>query len=401
MKKTLLILLLFLLSCERNDLTIFQIFHQKVSDLSLIEDKQNCVNNFMKKLSKKDYPIFENDSTVVLLYKGEAKTVKMIGDLNYWTYPVEFDRVVGTDLHFLRLNINKSSMLEYWLIIDGETQLDSLNRYKVANEFGFASQIINHTSPEYFHSKDEKQRGLLKTYMVSRENNKYLKIHVYLPPKYNDYQSYPLAVLLDGKKYIELGEAPIIIDNLIRENKIEEIVAVFVELGFDIQGNGDIAKFYDNTSTILSNELLEFLENRFSVKNNPEERLLIGKSISGGAVVSTAINNLDKFGMVFCQSAYLSLDNAYLKNRILDILPTNIEFYFQIGVYERNVSHFIIPPGDTDFYQKNKLFADFLKDNKYSVTLDEFRAGHSWGNWKNHLAEGLLYYFSKNADIPG
>ena len=356
----------------------------------------------MLKLSKKDYPLFENDSTVVLLYQGNVEKVEMIGDLNYWTNATPLTNIPGTDLHFLRVNIPPNSVPEYWFIInENATQIDSLNQYKIKNEFGYTSQIVNHNNPFFMEKIKNSEENLTRPHLVAIGNHKYVKIHVYFPPQYNDYDYYPLAIFLDGKKYIELGGAPRIIETLINEDKIEKIIAVFVELGFK-ENNDDLSiDYFQNIKTLLSENILEYLNNRFSALNNPEDRLLVGKSVSGAINIFTALKNPDKFGNVFTQSGYLSADNFFLKQFVDENHNTEIHFYFQIGRYERNVSHMIIPPDETDFYAINHAFVRELKDKGFQVKIEDYTAGHSWGNWKKNLADGLIYFFGKKADKPG
>lgn len=403
MQKYLIILLLILFaSCDKKYNLDFQNFQTKIERISDSSTRQSYVDKFLKKISKKDYPIFENDSTVVLLYKGDVNKVDMIGDINFWTNPCRFNNIDGTNLFFLRMNIIKNSLLEYWLIIDNEkTQIDSLNSYKVKNEFGFASQIVNHTNPNYLHQLKKTDEKLYKTFLVPLENNKYVKFHIYFPPQYNDYDNYPLAIFLDGKKYIEFGNAPEIIEDLIVDDKINKIIAVFVEIGFDIDNLQNSIPKINDISKIISNNLLKYIENKFNVLNNPDDRLLIGKSFASSVNILTAIKNSDKFGNVFSQSGYLSAEKYMLNNLIQENTKQNIKFYFQIGIYERNVSHMIIPPSETDFYQINYDFVDILKSKNYNVKIDKYRAGHTWGNWKNNLSDGLIYFFKKNASNPG
>ena len=403
MKTYWVILFLFIFqACSFNSSDNFAVLQQKLARIDDPEDRQACVDRFMQKLSKKDYPIFENDSTVVLLYQGHARQVEMIGDVNYWTNPAAFTKIKNTDLHYLRIEIKKNSLLEYWLIINGEqTQIDSLNQYQIKNEFGLVSQIVNHNNPVYIKQLKSNSEKLYKTYLVPIQSHQYVKCHVYFPPRYNDYEYYPLAIFLDGKKYIDFGDAPTIIENLINAGKIEPIVAVFAELGFDESSDRSSFEYFDWQSHIIANQIIEFVENRFSVLNSPEDRLLIGKSAAASINILTALKNPDKFSNVFVQSGYLSADNFTLNNLVKQRYNKSINFYFQIGIYERNVSHMIIPPDETDFYQITKEFINLLRSEKYTVKLDEFVAGHSWGNWKAHLSEGLIYFFSKKASNPG
>ncbi len=395
-------ILFFIISCSNKPNQDFKILQKKLSHITDPADRQALTDRFLQKLSKKDYPVFENDSTVVLLYKGNAEKVEMIGDLNYWTNATPLTNIKNTDLHYLRLKIPPNSVPEYWFIInDHKTQIDSLNQYKIKNEFGYASQIVHHNNPFYLDKIEKNEEKMTRAYLVPIDNHKYVKIHVYFPPQYNDYDNYPLAIFLDGKKYIEMGEAPQIIDNLIHEGKIGEIIAVFAELGFNENKDELTTEYFQNIKVLLSNNILDFLNKRFSALNNTEDRLLVGKSVSGAINIFTALENPDKFGNVFTQSGYLSADNFFLKQFIDENYNTGINFYFQIGRYERNVSHMIIPPDETDFYAINHDFVKLMKERGFKVKIEDYAAGHTWGNWKKNLSDGLIYFFGKKADKPG
>ncbi|MBN2280215.1 MAG: esterase family protein [Candidatus Marinimicrobia bacterium] len=398
MKHFLLILTFIrLISCTSQENPIFINFQNKLANISNEKDRQICTDRFLKKLSRKDYPIFENDSTIILLYKGNAEKVEMIGDVNYWTHPSAFTNLAATDLFFLRQKIQKNSLLEYWLIIDGtEIQIDSLNQYKVRNEFGYASQIVAHNNPFYLNQLKKADEKLYKSYLVPIQNNQYVKIHIYFPPDYNDYDHFPLILFLDGKKYIDLGDAPIIINNMISSGKIKKAVAVFAEIGFEENAEAPTIDKYGAISKIIIGPILEFVTSRFNIENNPENRLLVGKSISGGVGFLTVFENPNQFGNVFIQSGYFSADNFFLIQLIEQNYRKNINCYFQIGIYERNVSHMIIPPAETDFYQVNRKFVALLRAKGYPVVLNEYATGHTWGNWKNHLSEGLIYFLGNH-----
>ena len=381
----------------------FYNFQNKINLIYDTYDRQKCVDNFINKLSKKDYPIFENDSTIVLFYKGNVNKVEMIGDLNYWTHPTEFNNISSTDLYYIRINIVQNSVPEYWLIIDGITQIDSLNRYMLENEFGFASQIISHRNPVFRKNPGRDKKGLYHTYRLQLEEYEDITLQVYLPPGYNDYKSYPIIFFLDGKKYIEFGDAPSTINNLIKKDKIQEMIAVFIEYGFDIEkdANRNIKEFYSEAQKVLSREILDFIENRFSISMEPEKRLLVGKSVSSGANILAAIKHSDKFGKILSQSGYLP--NISFNDNVISEQKQSakLNFLFQVGNYEKNVSHLVIPPSETDFFQANFDFVGLLRKKGYHASIIAYNAGHSWGNWKTHLKDGLIYFFAKKVDNPG
>ena len=84
----------------------------------LEESKASIVENISTALAKQDYPFYEGDSKVVLVYKGKANTVELLSDITGWTDPISFNPLHGTDLFYLILEIEPDARIQYLLLID-------------------------------------------------------------------------------------------------------------------------------------------------------------------------------------------------------------------------------------------------------------------------------------------
>jgi len=401
-----IILLLFFIftGCEKK--IEYNNFSKLLNTVSMLEndiDKQKYINNFLKQLSPEKYPIIENDSTVILIHQGSDSIISLLGDMNYWTEPDTFFYIVGTDLSYLKLKIEPDAILEYWIIKDGKhPQIDSLNSSTVNNDFGITSQIKMPLATsckilDNIKKYDISQNEILTQYNFSSRIIKNIDgISVLLPKNYNEYYSYPLIIFLDGSQYIKYSHADKIIYRMIELEMIEEVIAVFLDLNIENQNNFSNTLINDNYINFFTKEFFPFIEDRFSVLKNPESKLIISKSLSSSIAAVLAYEKPNLIGNVYSQSGYYSMDDNYLIKLYSENITKKINFLIEIGTYEQNVSHSIIPPSKTNFLLTNRIMHTILESKGYKNEFHEFNSGHTWSNWSNHLSEGLLHFFALN-----
>jgi len=56
-----------------------------------------------------------------------------------------------------------------------------------------------------------------------------LQYRVYLPDGYQSLENLPVMYVTDGQGYIRRGRMPVVLDRLIRAERIEPVIAVFVD----------------------------------------------------------------------------------------------------------------------------------------------------------------------------
>ncbi len=79
--------------------------------------------------------------------------------------------------------------------------------------------------------------------------------------------------------------------------------------------------------------------------------------------------------------------------RSQEVKPVN--FYVNVGSYERVVGKTLLPDPELDFVECNRRLDRALAQKRYKYVYREFHTGHSWGNWRVHLKDGLIYFFGK------
>ncbi len=80
------------------------------------EQKNNLIQSISSALDLQNYPLFESDSKIVLVYKGKAKTVSLLSDITGWTDPIDFSKLNGIDLFYLNLQLEPDARIQYHLI---------------------------------------------------------------------------------------------------------------------------------------------------------------------------------------------------------------------------------------------------------------------------------------------
>lgn len=138
---------------------------------------------------------------------------------------------------------------------------------------------------------------------------------VYTPPGYSKKNKYPVLYLLHGiggdeKEWLNGGKPDVILDNLYAQGKIEPMIVVLPNgrAMKNDRATGNpmaperIAAFATFEKDLL-NDLIPFIEKKYSVFRDREHRAIAGLSMGGGQSLNFGLGNLDKFAWVGAFSA--------------------------------------------------------------------------------------------------
>jgi enterochelin esterase-like enzyme len=368
-------------------------------------EKQLFADKFLEDVKVKSYPIYENDSVVVLLYNGDVENVSIIGDMTNWASSVPLQKIEGTNLFYIRSQFEPEARLEYLFELskDEFPVIDSFNEYKSLNGFGELSELA---MPRYIRHPifKEYERGRkghfneLRELQISSNTLGYdHTLHVYLPPGYHQSKKYPSIYFQDGKDYIEFALAPHILNELIIQGLIEPVIAVFVtppnlhqpkmpnrmtEYGM----NDDYVDFF-------TKELVPFIDSEFSTL---PQRLVIGDSYGGLISTYISFSYPEIFQKAYSQSGYFSFNKDRMIKLLDSVSVKPIELFIDIGTYEESVGASFLPQDETNFLEGNRRFKEALIKNEYNFVYKEYYEGHTWGNWRRHLIDALIHFFNKN-----
>ncbi len=385
----------------------FQLLEKKLGEINDPIEKQNQVDQFVKNLKESEYPIFESDTSVVLLYQTDEDSAFILGDMANWQGYLPMKKIENTNLFYFRDHYEPTARLEYWVSTDrnGLAGVDPINKYKVLNGFGPMSELA---MPKY------KRHSYFNDYIFGKTGSTDLvdpveipagilpyphQLHVYVPPEYEkSEQRYPVVYIQDGIDYVEFAQSPVIINKLILEKKIEPIVAVFITPPNRLlPGPPNRMTEYglsDEYVKFIANELVPFIDESYRTIKNPSKRLVVGDSFGGLISAYIPFSRPDVFQLGYSQSGYLSFQKDRLIKAYSDSPRKDIRLYIDIGTYERAVGGAFLPADETDFLLANRRFKKVLEDKKYDFIYHEYFEGHTWGNWRRHLIDGLLHFFS-------
>jgi enterochelin esterase family protein len=372
------ILFALLISCSIAYANDFNAFIERLDSVPDSLSKKTLVDSFMQK-----NPILPltNGTECIFIFRGNASRIIVTGDHKQWSGKGDtMQRVKGTDIHFVRNTFPIDARIDYKFINGSNWILDPKNPHTCAGGFGPNSELRMPgypDQPELIGNADIPKGTIFDTTFRSNALNNSRAIKVYLPPGYSQALQYPVILFHDGLDYVNLAKAPAVIDRLIAMNKIRPIIAVFVPAVNrtpEYAGNS-----IDVFQQFITNDVMNWVDNRFSTTRNPEYRAVAGASNGGNIALYCALKAPQVFGKVASQSS--NVINSIMSG--FDTYPPlPITLYADIGIYD-------IP----QLIPLVKQFKQVMVKRGYNHIYKEVNEGHSWGNWKANMNEYLEYFF--------
>ena len=261
--------------------------------------------------------------------------------------------------------------------------------------FGQASTVtLQLAPPDLFTEQRSAPSGDIKELeFCSKQLNNTRKITIYQPNSlYELDRTAPLLFIFDGTDYLTKIPMPIILDNLIAQKTIPPLRAIFVDpsdpaaRALELTPNPKFADF-------LANELKPWICQHLNIHPNAEDTVLCGSSFGGLASLYIAFNYPEHFGKVLSQSGsfWWHPNSALSEEKIMthwfsDLVnnsPTKpIKVYMNAGLFEA-------APKAYEILENNRTLASTLQNSGYTVTYEEFAAGHDYFSWRVTLVHGL------------
>jgi enterochelin esterase family protein len=341
-------------------------------------------------------PIVEGD-TITFLFHGSADEVH----LRHFIYSLPsmsaFERVPGTRLWHLRLEVPRGSRIEYKLeVVRGRQRrliCDPLNPTTANDPFGANSvcHASGYTTPPWTQPDPESRAGTLEGFdLKSAALGGDRHIDVYLPARMRKTRRYPLLVVFDGADYLHFAGMKTILDNLIHRHELEPLIVAFAQ-------SPDRMKEYaadEAMSRFVAHDLVPALEGRYPVRPGAEFRGLMGASLGAVISLSTAWRHPGRFGKLLLQSgsfAFTDIGRTAKHPVLLPVVDWMKEFraepgqpsqriYVSCGVYEGLI-------------YENRSLVPLLERTGMEIRFSESRDGHNWENWRDRLREGLCWLF--------
>lgn len=168
--------------------------------------------------------------------------------------------------------------------------------------------LPNHAPADFIQVRPDIPKGKLETITYnSKSIGVERKAVVYLPPNYDPTQKYPVLYLMHGiggneTHWTTLCAANKVLDNLIADKKAVPMIIVMPNgrATSDPPSSNFMADFnyYAFFEKDLLQDLIPYIESRYSVKADRDNRAIAGLSMGGGQGLNFGINNIDKFAWV-------------------------------------------------------------------------------------------------------
>lgn len=341
-------------------------------------------------------PIVEG-STITFLYVGRADAVR----LRHFIYALPsfqpFERVRGTDLWFLRLEVPPGSRIEYKLeVVQGTNRRlvrDPLNPHLAHDPYGANSVCwgAGYEPPEWTREDPESRRGTMESLTVaSAALGGDRDIQVYLPARMRPRRRYPLMVVFDGRDYLHFAAMQTVLDNLIHRHEVEPLVVAFTQ-------SPDRMNEYaasPNLDRFVVDELLPALEAKYPLRPGAANRGMMGASLGAVASLTTAWRRQRRFGRLLLQSgsfAFTDIGRDAKHPVLLPVVDFMKEFREAPG---RPADRVFVSCGVFEgIIYENRSLVPFLQSCGMDVKFVEARDGHNWENWRDRLRVGLSWLF--------
>jgi enterochelin esterase-like enzyme len=350
--------------------------------------RQGLANRFLAQL---DSAPITDGRRAIFIHQGAATTIQLVGDMNNWNLAQapHLTRLEGTDMWYLTAEFEPTARLDYKYVLNGtEFRLDLLNPNTVRGGFGENSELVMpeyERPPELLPAAEDIPAGTLSTHTLNSSHlNQTRTFYVYQPPGQLVGEKLPSVYFNDGSDFLNIIDAPALLDRLIFERIIPPVIAVFIP---PIIRNDDYSSS-QAYADFMALELVPFIQANLDADPDPEKTAVLGPSLGGLAAVHTAVLHPDVFGLVAGQSGAYSVNEGAILRRIAGQGAPGVKFYLVVGSYETAVS------GNTaegNLLLANQQLAGILENKGYPHLYEELPQGHSWGLWRSTIGRALAF----------
>ena len=425
---------------------------------SAVESGQpGCLAAFWDEVKKSGTPLIErlpddqNDMLVTFLWKGTPQTKNVLvlwfPFTAQWPDDYRMTQIANTDVWYKTVKVDKRKRFIYRLVSNGPnlhasqepaggdtfstlwagSQIDPLNSNHWATDAtdpdvpehqGFSAVEMPDAPPQpWLAARKGVPAGSIERHQFASallKNER--EIGVYLPPGYSkSAKPYRLLVVFDEDAYLKSDKAAArvptetILDNLISENRIPPMVAVFIDNG---PGDARSRELPCNPifADFLNFELMPWARRLYNVTTDPRQVVVAGSSYGGLAAAYAGLRHPETFGNVLSQSGSYwwtppkssnpndfdsNAEPNWVAKQFIASPKLPLRFYLDAGSDEIDLSgqgkSILVP---------NRHLRDVLLAKGYEVHYQEFVGGHDYLSWRGTLADGLILLMGGSAAEP-
>ncbi len=347
-------------------------------------------------LESNEFPLVDDDGAT-FVYRGNAQEVH----LQHWIHGLPssqaFQRVEGTDLWHLYLELPESSRIEYKLnVVSNGTAAwieDPLNPRRAHDPFGSNSVCWAHgydRAEWTFHDPSSRPGRLEELRVASRFLGSDRTIRIYLPARYRRTRRYPLLIVHDGEDYLRYADLKTVLDNLIHRLEIPSMIVALT------QSSDRLLEYAAHIphARFLTEELVPLLERHLPLLSDPASRCLMGASFGAVASLHAAWERPGFYGRLLLQSGSFAFTDIGHHQRGEAFDPV-VRFVNRFRGEPRRASErlFLSCGRYESLIYYNRSLVPLLQEHGMEVRFRESSDGHNWENWRDRLRDGLSWLF--------
>ncbi len=339
-------------------------------------------------------PIIEQDTVIFLAYSPHAQP-RLSSGFNGFLSPRyisdpqagTMQRIEESSWYMLKKHFPKDARIFYQIQVGDSAYNDPLNprlgyRFTIINselrmpEFEVHPELLQ---DQFIPSGQVSSIDFSSAYTVAQR-----KIQVYLPPDYDTSQdSYPVAYFHDGSGYVNMGKVPQILDNLIANDRIPPIIAVFddpVNRGPEYRGDENYIQYIDH-------ELIPFIDSLYKTKPNRDNRLIIGGSRGGlsSLILGHTTDRFSRIG-VFSPAIHPRTMEDFIK-------------FMSEASYHPDKVVILGARYDAIWYPDALALKEYFEQSSSQVQYLETSQGHNIQAWINYLDSILIGLLKDDRDM--
>jgi enterochelin esterase-like enzyme len=213
-----------------------------------------------------------------------------------------------------------------------------------------------------------------------------LQYRVYTPPGFDALTEPPVVYLTDGQWYIDQGDFPAVLDELISQGTIPPVVAVFIDNRNPdrLSENRRNSQFFCNPKyeSFVSDELVPVVDAAYHTAGTREKRAILGLSFGGLNSACFALHESETFANIGMQSpATRPVSSLHSDFQDLETLP--IRVFLSSGDHEDNEA-------------QTRRLRDILETRVQELEYTEVPFAHTWANWKPLLDDAAVFFFGQD-----
>ena len=339
--------------------------------------------------------------TAVFLHRSKAPRVEWRGDFNGWqpTSAWRGRRLGQSELWTQRGTFREAARLDYKIVENGgDWLLDPLNPFQQLGGYGPNSELRmpGYLPPTHTRRGPEVPHGRLlpKELVQSKALGYGVNLRIYQPARSaTDTARLPVLFVTDGSDYYDSGMGSLVatLDNLIAQGRIPPLIAVFVDpwdpehkenrrereylAGGSPQKKVEVCPYCH----FLALEAAPLIDARYPT--DPHRRGVLGVSFGGVAAALVGLRYPAVFPLLGLQSPSVWAQPS-LPAEIAAVKAGSRRVAIDMGLYE----------GEGP--EATRALGAAYQQRGAAVLYREVPEGHSWGHWKNTVAEVLEFLYA-------